>query len=46
VVDYEKAMLPRAVDAMKKAHFAAEYIFGADSPQTFLQAVGVPSEIK
>jgi hypothetical protein len=43
VVEYEKAMLPRAVAAIEKGQWFTEYFFGADTPQSFLQAVGLHS---
>jgi 2-polyprenyl-6-methoxyphenol hydroxylase-like FAD-dependent oxidoreductase len=39
VVEYEKAMFPRAVEAINKGQWAAEHLFNAESSQSFLQAV-------
>ena len=44
VVEYERAMLPRAVDGIEKGQWYTEHFFGADGPQNFLQAIGVHSE--
>jgi 2-polyprenyl-6-methoxyphenol hydroxylase-like FAD-dependent oxidoreductase len=38
VVDYEKEMLPRALKAIGKGQWFTEHFFGADTPQSFLQA--------
>ncbi|KAL6885810.1 putative monooxygenase [Trichoderma evansii] len=38
VVDYEKAMLPRAIKAIEKGHWFIQNFFGADTPQDFLYA--------
>jgi 2-polyprenyl-6-methoxyphenol hydroxylase-like FAD-dependent oxidoreductase len=37
VIDYEKRMLPRAVEAIAKGQWFIEHFFGADTPQNFLQ---------
>jgi 2-polyprenyl-6-methoxyphenol hydroxylase-like FAD-dependent oxidoreductase len=38
VVDYEKAMLPRAIKAIEKGQWFTQHFFGADAPQDFLHA--------
>lgn len=38
VVNYEKEMLPRAQKAIMKGQWFTEHFFGANTPQSFLQA--------
>ncbi|EED19271.1 monoxygenase, putative [Talaromyces stipitatus ATCC 10500] len=38
VVEYEKAMFPRAIEAIEKGQWFAEHLFKAESSQSFLQA--------
>ncbi|KAG2174756.1 hypothetical protein INT43_005814 [Umbelopsis isabellina] len=38
VIIYEKEMLPRALKAIGKGKWYTEHFFGADTPQSFLQA--------
>lgn len=37
VVEYERAMFPRAVEAINKGQWAVEHLFNAESTQSFLQ---------
>lgn len=43
VVEYERDMLPRAVEALEKGVWYTENLFGADAAQDFLRAIGVDS---
>ncbi|KAL2830980.1 hypothetical protein BJY01DRAFT_260680 [Aspergillus pseudoustus] len=40
VREYEETMFPRAAKAIEKGQWYLEHFFGADTPETFLQAVG------
>ncbi len=41
VVEYEKAMLPRAKEAIQKGEFMTDVLFGAGAPGSFFKAIGM-----
>lgn len=43
VAEYEKDMLPRGIDLIERSEESGKLLFGANTPQSWLAAHGVPS---